>query len=129
VTNLELVMFDPRLMRQVLNNLLSNALKYSPNETHVRFELDQTETRLALKVSDEGIGIPPDDLNRLFEPFHRAANVGEISGTGLGLSITKQVVELHGGSILAESEVGKGTTITIVIPVKTLDNIVGSKFK
>jgi PAS domain S-box-containing protein len=129
VTNLELMMFDPHLMRQVVNNLLSNALKYSPIEKQIRFELDQNHERLTLKVSDEGIGIPPDDLNRLFEPFHRAANVGEISGTGLGLSITKQVVELHGGSILAESEVGKGTTITIVIPVKTLDNIVGSKFK
>jgi signal transduction histidine kinase len=70
-----------------------------------------------LKVEDEGIGIPEADLKYLFEPFHRAANVGAISGTGLGMVITKEAVELHGGRIAVESQVGTGTSFTVVIPL------------
>jgi two-component system, OmpR family, sensor histidine kinase VicK len=72
---------------------------------------------LIFKVQDEGIGIPEADLNHLFEPFHRAANVGTISGTGLGMVITKEAVELHGGTIIVESQVGTGTTFTVSIPL------------
>lgn len=108
--------FDPRLMRQVINNLLLNALKYSPTEKMVQIELVQDALQVTLRVSDEGIGIPPNDLKHLFEPFHRATNVGTISGTGLGLSIAKQAVDLHKGTLAPVSQVDVGTTFTVVLP-------------
>jgi len=110
--------FDPRLMRQVINNLLLNALKYSPPEKTVQVTLSDTDQEFNLRVQDEGIGIPEDDLKHLFEPFHRATNVGTISGTGLGLSITRQSVELHGGTITVNSQLGAGTTFEVTIPKK-----------
>src|SRR5262249_35671764 len=82
----------------------------------IRVSLEYVKKELVLKVSDEGIGIPEADLKHLFEPFHRAANVGAISGTGLGLVIIKESVELHGGTINVESRVDFGTTFTIRIP-------------
>ena len=108
--------FDPRLMRQVINNLVLNALKYSPPEKMVQIELAQDALQVTLQVSDKGIGIPPNDLKHLFEPFHRATNVGNISGTGLGLSIAKQAVDLHKGTLAPVSQVGVGTTFTVVLP-------------
>ncbi len=111
--------YDTRLMRQVISNLVSNALKYSPPEQTVYISLTRDSNQVIFKVRDKGIGIPPEDLKRLGEPFHRAANVGTLSGTGLGLSISKQAIELHGGTMTPESQVGKGTTITVVIPITT----------
>ncbi|MBL8130837.1 MAG: PAS domain S-box protein [Anaerolineae bacterium] len=108
--------FDARLMRQVFSNLIHNALKYSPGKNSVRVKLWFDATEVGFKVSDDGIGIPPEDLNHLFEPFHRATNVGVISGTGLGLSIAQQAVELHGGAIVIESAVGNGSTFTVTLP-------------
>ncbi len=108
--------FDERLMRQIISNLISNALKYSPDERPIDVRLTQDAHTVTFSVQDAGIGIPPDDLKHLFEPFHRAANVGTISGTGLGLSITKQAVELHHGSITPESQLDVGTTFIVVFP-------------
>ncbi len=110
---------DKKLMRQVLDNLLSNALKYSGDTKPVEVRLVYEEDALILSVSDQGIGIPEPDLKHLFEPFHRAANVGTISGTGLGLVITKESVELHGGTIKVNSSVGQGTTMIVRIPLLT----------
>lgn len=107
---------DKRLMRQIISNLLSNALKYSAVEKPVDLHLAYTGAAVVLQVCDKGIGIPADDLKHLFQPFHRATNVGTISGTGLGLSITKESVELHGGSITVESQLGVGTTFTVTLP-------------
>jgi len=107
---------DAKLMKEAITNLISNALKYSSAGTTVGIDLTASDARIVLRVSDQGIGIPADDLPRLFEPFHRAGNVGQIEGTGLGLSITKNAVELHGGTITAASEVGRGTTFTITLP-------------
>jgi signal transduction histidine kinase len=100
----------------VISNLLSNALKYSSSEKTVYLELSHDSTQIVLKVRDAGIGIPAEDIKGLFEPFQRATNVGTISGTGLGLSIALQAVELHRGKILVESELGVGTTFTLIIP-------------
>jgi PAS domain S-box-containing protein len=109
--------YDDRLMRQIINNLVGNALKYSVAEKVVHVHLARTEAYVILSVRDEGIGIPLDDLKHLFEPFHRAGNVGSISGTGLGLSIVKRAVEMHDGMIIPESQVGVGSTFTVKFPL------------
>ncbi len=109
-------MIDEKLMRQVISNLMSNAIKYSPEDKAIQVSLDRSNETCVLAVRDQGIGIPEDDVKHLFEPFHRASNVGTISGTGLGLVITKEAVELHGGTIKVESQEGIGTTFTICIP-------------
>jgi PAS domain S-box-containing protein len=110
------VMVDPSLIRHALSNLLSNGIKYSPENSTIDMKVIFEEYRTVIKVSDQGIGIPLKDQKYLFQPFHRAQNVGTIPGTGLGLPITKQAVELHGGSITYESEEGIGTTFTIILP-------------
>lgn len=114
-----LVLFDPRLMRLVVSNLLSNALKYSPSDQAVDVNLSTDAERLILCIQDRGIGIPPEDLKRLFEPFHRASNVGTIKGTGLGLSIAKEIIEMHGGQITVESKQGEGSTVCLLLPLTT----------
>lgn len=113
------VLADEKLLRHILSNLLSNALKYSPPSTQPKFTVNVTDSRVELSVSDQGIGIPEHDLKRLFEPFHRAANVGTIPGTGLGLAIVKKSVDAHGGSIEVESIEGNGTTFTIHLFLKS----------
>ncbi len=109
-------MADPRLLRQITTNLISNAIKYSPKASEVRVSLDHRNAQVVLTVQDHGIGIPEADLPRLFTAFQRASNVLEVSGTGLGLAIVKQAVDLHGGTIHLESQVGVGTTVTVHIP-------------
>lgn len=116
VESLEMV-FDPRLMRLVLTNLLSNAVKYSPEGGEVGFDIVRDEEQLTIHVKDSGIGIPPQDQERLFTPFSRAGNVGSIGGTGLGLYIAKMVVELHEGNIEVDSIGGQGTTFVIQLPI------------
>jgi len=107
---------DPRLLRQVAANFISNAVKYSPRGSEIQISLKPANDHVILTVNDKGIGIPPDDLAKVFESFHRAANVGNISGTGLGLAIARQAAELHGGTVSLESVVGMGTTVTVKIP-------------
>jgi signal transduction histidine kinase len=96
IPNLKL---DRKLVRQIISNLVSNAIKYSPEHKSVHVTLEYIADRLILKVKDEGIGIPESDVVHLFEPFHRAENVGTTPGTGLGLVITKEAIELHGVTI------------------------------
>jgi signal transduction histidine kinase len=111
-----IVFMDEKLLRQILNNLLSNAIKYSPQGGIVHFALTCKNGEATFQIRDEGIGIPPADLARLFETFHRAKNVGKIPGTGLGLAIVKRCVEIHGGKIAVDSQVGVGTTFTVTLP-------------
>lgn len=108
---------DPKLIRFMLVNLLSNAFKYSPKGGRVKLDISRSDRHLVISVSDEGIGIPPNEIKLLFEPFHRAANTIEISGTGLGLSIVKRAVDLHGGEIFVNSLLGKGSEFKIVLPI------------
>lgn len=112
----EPVMLDQRLLRQILNNLLSNALKYSLPETTVYLQVVYQTNCFMLTIRDQGIGIPSEDLKHLFQSFHRAKNVGNIPGTGLGLSIVKKLVELHQGNITCTSQVNVGTTFTVSLP-------------
>lgn len=113
-----LVNADMKLIRQIINNLMSNALKYSPVEGTIWVTLTFEEEQLLLEVQDEGIGIPKEDQEQLFTMYHRAKNVGDIQGTGLGLVIIKQAVEAHEGTISVESQVGKGTNFQVVLPLR-----------
>jgi signal transduction histidine kinase len=112
----EIVSADTSLLRHVFSNLLSNASKYSAPGTPVRFAAGAENGHLVFRVVDSGIGIPAGDVPRLFEPFHRARNVGSVSGTGLGLMIAKRCVDLHGGTIDILSNPGEGTTVTVRLP-------------
>ncbi|MBF2008750.1 ATP-binding protein [Chlorogloeopsis fritschii PCC 9212] len=114
---LEEALWDEHLLRHILGNLLTNAIKYSPADSKVYFELMGQEKTVIFRIKDQGIGIPQNEQQHLFQPFHRASNVGTISGTGLGLAIVKKCVEAHGGEISVESEVGMGTTFTVTLPM------------
>jgi PAS domain S-box-containing protein len=107
---------DRVLIQQILTNLLSNAIKYSPEGSPVSLETLCEESRMIFNVRDKGIGIPEGDKPHLFEPFHRAKNVGSQKGSGLGLAIVKKAVELHRGKIEFESQPGTGTTFTVTLP-------------
>ena len=107
---------DPRLLRHILVNLISNAIKYSVTGGSVTVILSQTERDLIFEVIDQGIGIPVKDQERLFEMFHRANNVGTVVGTGLGLAIVKNCVELLAGKIKFYSVEGQGSTFMVSLP-------------
>ncbi|NEQ29736.1 MAG: PAS domain S-box protein, partial [Leptolyngbya sp. SIO4C5] len=111
-----LVKIDPKLLRQILVNLISNGVKYSAAGTCITLSLKRYPQTVALSVTDEGIGILPSDQEHLFESFHRGTNVGATQGTGLGLSIVKRCVELHGGTLSFASVPLKGTTFTVHLP-------------
>jgi len=107
---------DQHLMNQAISNLVQNGLKYSDPSSKVQLRLTRQQNQLHIAVADQGIGIPKSDLKRLFTPFNRASNVGAISGTGLGLSIAQRAIETHGGRIEVDTQVGEGSTFTIIIP-------------
>ncbi len=108
---------DEKLLRQMLGNVLSNAIKYSPAGSTVSLQLNYQNQEAVFQVQDQGIGIPQADKERILETFYRATNVGNISGTGLGLAIVKRAVELHGGKLAIDSQEGNGTTFTITLPL------------
>lgn len=107
---------DSKLVTHVSNNLLENALKYSPLDSKVIFHIDSTERGIIFNIKDKGIGIPSEELPYIFDSFRRAKNVATISGTGLGLSIVKQCIEIHQGEILVDSILGEGTTVRVMFP-------------
>jgi PAS domain S-box-containing protein len=113
------VVTDQRMIEQILINLLTNAVKYSPPATTITAEICAAEDHITLRVTDEGRGIPEADQPRIFEAFHRAENATGIEGTGLGLAIVKETVSLLGGEITFNSIIGKGTVFTINLPVQT----------
>ncbi|OLP17876.1 hypothetical protein BST81_12515 [Leptolyngbya sp. 'hensonii'] len=108
---------DSKLLNPILTNLLSNAFKYSSEGSEVRFDLICQTDWATIKIQDQGIGIPWEELPMLYQRFHRAHNVGNISGTGLGLSIVKSCLDLHQGSIEVSSTLGVGTTFTVTLPL------------
>jgi signal transduction histidine kinase len=109
---------DPDRMAQVLSNLLSNALRYTPEGGDITVSTKQTVGEVEIRVHDSGPGIDPEDLPYIFDRFYRTdkSRQRESGGSGLGLAIAKSIVEEHGGRILAESEPGEGTTIVIALP-------------
>ncbi len=117
-TNLPQINADSRAIKQILLNLLTNAIKFTPEGGVVKVSAEAHPTALVLRVSDSGIGIPQEDIKRLAQPFQQVDNEKSktMEGTGLGLSLSKSLVELHGGTFTIESMVGKGTMITFTIP-------------
>ena len=111
------VYLDLNLLEQILTNLISNAIKYSPNGGSVKFELTGDSTQVIFRIQDSGIGIPPSECDRLFTSFYRASNTLGISGTGLGLSIVKNAVDVQGGTIQVNSQLAKGSTFTVTLPL------------
>lgn len=112
----KVMQLDSSLMKHILINLLTNALKYSPQNTDPELKLIFGRTYTTIRVIDNGIGIPANELKKLFSSFFRASNTGNIEGTGLGLVVVKYFVELHGGSIEVQSRRGKGSVFTVTIP-------------
>jgi signal transduction histidine kinase len=108
---------DAKLLRQILTNLLSNAMKYSPQDRPIYFNLKCQNQLAIFEIRDQGIGIPVADQQHVFEAFHRGKNVGAISGTGLGLAIVKRSVDLHHGNITFCSDTSTGTTFKVTLPL------------
>jgi two-component system phosphate regulon sensor histidine kinase PhoR len=111
---------DETRLREVLDNLLDNGVKYSRENGEICLRAERRDEEVVLSVSDNGIGIGKDDLPRIFERFYRAdkARSRELGGTGLGLAIVKHIAQLHGGRVEAESELGRGTTIRVVMAMR-----------
>jgi signal transduction histidine kinase len=121
---------DRGRLQEALYNLLDNAVKYSREGGEIRLGAQRREDDVVLSVSDDGIGISKEDLPRIFERFYRgdkARTAEKIPGTGLGLAIVKHIAQLHGGIVDADSELGKGTTIRMVLPVAVLASMPASQ--
>jgi PAS domain S-box-containing protein len=112
------VFLDEKLVQLILSNLLSNAIKFSPDQSPIRLELSCEPSQVVFRLSDQGIGILPTEKPWVFNPFFRGSNIGVTPGVGLGLVIVKECVDLQGGEILVESEVGQGTTFTVTLPIR-----------
>jgi signal transduction histidine kinase len=116
------ILANPVQMRQVLDNLLGNAVKYTRKLGTIRVSTRKEGDQIILTVTDTGIGIPSADLANIFERFYRASNVNsEIAGTGLGLSIVRSIVEAHQGRIWVDSKEGSGTTFTLLFPLVKIE--------
>jgi two-component system sensor histidine kinase SenX3 len=110
---------DPDLLSRAVENLVSNAIKYSPDATCVTISARGEEEYVAIEVADHGYGIPEADLERVFEKFYRVPRVqdADVPGTGLGLALVREIAELHHGSVSVRSEVNQGSTFTLRIPL------------
>ncbi len=108
-------------LRQVVINLLENALKFTPADGTIALALQQHGNEINLIVSDSGIGIPPEDLPHLFERFHRGRNASEYPGNGLGLAIVKAIVNQHQGNIVAQPQEKQGSTFILSLPITSTD--------
>ncbi len=108
---------DEKLLYSILSNLLLNAIKYSPTGAGISLILWKDSDRIVFQVRDHGIGIADEDRGKIYEPFYRGQNVENIIGTGLGLAVVKKCVELHRGEIALDSQVGKGTSFTVKLPI------------
>jgi signal transduction histidine kinase len=111
---------DAKLLFQVFSNILSNAIKYSPNGAKIEVAITDAADEIAVVISDSGIGIPASDLDRVFERYHRGGNVSGIVGTGVGLYLVKMVVDLHQGTVDVQSREGEGSRFTVRLPRASL---------
>ena len=107
---------DEEKLRQVFDNLLSNALKFTPEDGRISLSAQQENGKVCLRVADTGVGIPRKHLPHIFERFYKVDRSRQSEGFGLGLAIVKHIVQAHGGEIHAESAEGLGTTFTVILP-------------
>lgn len=114
---------DMRMLRYTISNLLNNALKYSPQQQRVTVTIKYKLKKVELYIKDKGVGIPLDDVHRIFKPFYRAANAVGIEGTGVALSIIKEFIAFHQGSIEVDSELQKGSTFIVSLPYELMSRI------
>ena len=118
--------FDGPRLERVLDNLLGNAVKYSPEGGCVRLQISAGGDSATVVVQDQGLGIPVEDLPHVFEPFRRGGNVvGRITGIGIGLASAQRIVERHGGTLTVESTPGQGSTFTIRLPLSADESLQG----
>lgn len=121
IDNYPIIKTDPKLVRQVLDNLISNAIKYSPNKGSIIASLQTTsnEKEIRISVIDHGIGIEKEEISKIFNRFYRASNpsVQKVSGTGLGLAICKEIINTLNGTIEVESELNKGSKFSFTLPI------------
>jgi signal transduction histidine kinase len=117
--DLPLVQADGRKLKQIIVNLLTNAVKFTPSGGRVTVSAGQGDSEIVVSVADTGVGIAQEDQVRIFEEFEQTRQ-GKASeeGTGLGLTLSRKLIELHGGRIWVESDLGKGTTFTFAIPLR-----------
>jgi len=112
-----IVMADERRLKQVILNLLRNAINFTPENGKISISADKIGDMIKISVSDTGIGIDGEDIDRIFQPFEKTQAAGNESGAGLGLSLVKNIVELHGGRVEIDSELGEGTTVDLYLPI------------
>lgn len=119
------VAIDPNLFSRVLDNLVSNAIKYSPSNTHVYITIMNTDTAVLLDIEDHGYGMSQDTIDNLFVPFFRAADIQkkEIEGTGLGMAVVKEIIDRHDGEISVQSVLGEGSLFRIMLPHKHVSEL------
>ena len=112
-----MVRSDRNLLEELIDNLVQNAIRYNKKDGRVDIYVEPSDNQICLRIKDTGIGIPEEDRQRVFERFYRVdkGRSRETGGTGLGLAIVRHIVDLHGGNIELDSEVGKGTTISITL--------------
>lgn len=111
---------DADLLSLAFSNLVGNAVKYSPTGAPVTVTIEQRGEVVRVVVADQGIGVPAEDLPRIFERFHRASNARGVTGSGIGLHMVRQIVELHDGKVTAESDVGHGSRFIVDLPAEDL---------
>ena len=117
--NLKALRANPIRIRQMLDNLVGNAIKYTPVEGSVYVNVSMQGDQIIIRVEDTGMGIPPEEQGRVFEKFYRASNaIGGAEGSGLGLAIVKSIVDSHQGRVWVESIVGKGSAFIVLLPAQ-----------
>ena len=117
-----MILTDEELIRQIITNLTSNAMKYSPSKSPVKVHCVINQSFFNITVSDQGIGIPAEELETIFDFFHRGTNVENRQGIGVGLMVVQQAVNRLGGRINIDSEEGQGTTVTVTLSAKAIQN-------
>jgi signal transduction histidine kinase len=113
----KIVFADYKLVYQAVSNLISNAIKYSPDGGAITVCLNTSASHVEVVIEDEGIGVPPADLNRVFDRYHRASNAHGIVGTGIGLHLVKMVADLHGGEVAVQNRAPRGARFTVRLPL------------
>lgn len=118
-----IIISDSGLLKNVIYNIIANAIKYSPEKSEIEYSITRESAKVIISIADQGIGIPEEEIEQIFEPFYRCKNVGSINGPGLGLSIVKRFINLLKGQITVKSYLNAGSTFNIEIPVQPIEMV------